>query len=106
MLDIIAIVIASAIFVLMVIVIFKANVKFEDKSMKIKKGVLESEVREIMEDDPFEIEYLKDGNYEWIYQKKQWKGWGMMIIRIEIIFDIANRVIDINRSKNLEKEAK
>lgn len=102
--EIIFVIIAFIILIVTVIIVNKSDQKFRDKSLKITKGMDEKQVMEIMEEDPLSIEELKDGAYEWIYEKKQWKGWGMMTIKIEVIFDDSKHVISVERSKEIRQE--
>ena len=95
-----------ALLLLLGVVIFatKADRRFRDKSLSVRKGMSEFEVVDAMEKDPLSIETLPNGAYAYIYERRQWKGWGMMVERIEIVFDKDKRVASINRSKSLEKK--
>ncbi len=85
------------------IIVNKSDQQFRDKSLKITKGMDEKQVMEIMEEDPLSIEELKDGAYEWIYEKKQWKGWGMKILKVEVVFDEFGHATSVERSASYER---
>ena len=100
---IILLIISVIIFIIVFFVVFKSWQKFHDKSEDVSIGMNEEEVLEIMEHEPLSIERLKEGSYQWTYQKKEWKGWGMMIMDIGIIFDSTKVVISITRNKHYER---
>ena len=97
-------VLAIIIFIAVTIVIVKSSRQFHDKSLDIKEGVGEDEVREIMEDDPISTNYLQNGDYSWIYERKYYKGWGMVTVKTEIIFNVEGKVKTIHRSETLDKK--
>ena len=100
--NIIFIVIAIVIFVAMCIVVFKVEKQYHDKSNDIKLGMKEDQVIDIMEKDPASIEFLKDGQYEWIYEHKYYKGWGMVVVKTEVVFNANKQVIAIKNSESIE----
>ena len=94
--------IAVAIFVVAVILVIKSNKQFHDKSYDIKIGMNEERVMEILDKDPAFIEQLTNGNYEWVYEKKEAGRWGPTVYKTEIIFDVNKLVIEVKHSKYLE----
>lgn len=94
--------IAVAIFAVAVILVIKSNKQFHDRSYDIKIGTNEEQVMELLEKDPDFIEQLTNGNYEWIYEKKEAGQWGPTIYKAEIIFDVNKLVIEVKHSKYLE----
>ena len=100
--NIVFIVIAIVIFVAMCIVVFKAEKLYRDKSSDVQLGMTEEQVLDIMEKDPASIDYLKNGQYEWIYEHKYYKGWGMVVVKTEIVFDTNKRVIATKNSESIE----
>ncbi len=103
MVEIIFVCISAVILVLVVIIVLKARKQFRDKSVDITPGMDEGQVREIMEKDPLSINPLKDDCYDWIYERRQWKGWGTMVLTIEVVFDPTKHVREINYSTSYEK---
>ena len=101
---IIFVVLATLILVGVTLVIVKSDKKFHDKSLDVKEGMDEGQVREIMEDDPLSTDYLQNGEYAWTYERKYYKGWGMVTVRTEIIFNVEGKVKTIHRSETLDKK--
>ena len=101
--NIIFIVLAIFVLVGVIILVINSGIRFHDKSEDIKMGMSEDEVMEIMEKDPVSIEYLKNGAYEWIYEKTSWGGWGMNTTRIEVIFDENGYVTSVLRTKTCDQ---
>ena len=101
--DIFFIVLASIILLGMIIISYSSWVKYRDKSVDIKEGMNEEKVLEIMGSDPISIEQLKNNNYEWVYERREWKGWGTEVLKIEIIFSSSNVVTSIVRNRTYEK---
>ena len=102
--NIIFVVVATLLLIGVVLIVNKSSKQFRDKSLKVKKDMGEEEVREVMESDPVSIEYLEDDEYEWIYERKYYKGWGMVTVKTEIIFTSEKKVKTIHRSETLDKE--
>ena len=90
--------IGGVLLVLVILLVYFSWKKFHDRSVDIKEGMNEQQVLEVMEKDPIEILPLKKGLYEWVYERKEYKGWAMMIIKIEIIFDAKTKLV-----KSIEK---
>ena len=101
--DIIFLIIAIILFIIMCVIVFKTGRQFRDRSLEIKQGMSEDQVMEVMEKDPVSIEQLKSGLYEWIYERRDWKGWGMRILKIEVIFNPDHQVVTVERSVSYEK---
>ena len=102
--EIIFVILAALLFIFMLVIANKAGHQFRDKSLDVKEGMSEDEVIDIMEKDPLSIEQLKNGNYAYVYEKKEWKGWGMMIMKIEIIFSVEGKVITVERFKTYDSK--
>ena len=100
------VIIAIILFLVVYFLVFKSEEKFHDKSKHVTIGMSEEQVMEIMEDDPISIEQLKNGAYEWIYERRQWQGWGMMIVTIEILFNENKEVTSVVRTKGYDKSYK
>ena len=101
--DIFFIVLASLLLLGMIIFSYTSWTKYRDKSVDIKEGMSGEKVLEIMGTEPVSIEQLKNDNYEWIYERREWKGWGTEVLKIEIIFSPSKIVTSIVRNKTYEK---
>ena len=101
---IIFLIIAVVLLIGTIILTTLANKKFHDRSQDVEKGMNEDKVIEIMEKEPLSIERLKNGKYAWIYEIKQWVGWAMMTVTIQIMFDETKLVTSVERSKSYERE--
>lgn len=88
--------------IIMGFIVFKADKQFHDRILDIKMGMSEDEVREIMDKDPVSIEYLNDGAYEWIFERKYYKGWGMVTVTTEITFNSEGKVISKKNSESID----
>lgn len=103
MFRIIFVILAIIIFVIMVVIVLKANKKFHDKSLDVKKGMDEVTVREIMDKDPTDIEYLENESYALVYERDYYKGWGMVNVKTRIIFNSEHKVISIKHEEEIKK---
>ena len=100
--DILALALTVLILIAVIIIAYKANYKFRDKSLGINKGMNEEQVLDIMEEDPVAVEQIKNGIYEWVYEFKKWVGWATKTMKIEIIFDKDGLVTSVERSNSYD----
>ena len=101
--DIIIIAVAILMFVIMVIIVKKADNQFHDKSLDLIEGMDEMSVMETMEKDPVSIDMLKDDQYMWTFERKDWKGWGTQIITTRVYFNSSKTVIKIERTISYDR---
>lgn len=104
--DLIVLILSILLAVIIFIVIGRTGEQFHDKSIDIKEGMNEDKVLEIMGKDPLSVETLKDNKYAWIYEYKLYKGWGVRVTIIQIIFNESKLVHLVNRDYRYDKSNK
>ena len=83
----------------------KSGNEFRDNSNRIREGMTNVEVFNIMGNPSFEKKH-PDGSYEYIYEKSEWKGWlrgGTQTRRLEIVFSTDNIVVSIGKNSNCDR---